>query len=74
MGAIPSGDATVAGRLQGFRAAGQRIDYVSSRVRPTQEAGGGPLNPRAMIDATIFALLVGAVTAPVSWWGLSRFG
>jgi hypothetical protein len=27
-----------------------------------------------MIDATIFALLVGAVATPISWWGLSRFG
>jgi len=27
-----------------------------------------------MIDATIFALLVGAVTTPISWWGLNRFG
>jgi hypothetical protein len=41
---------------------------------PAQEAGAAPLNTRAMIDATIFALLVGAVAAPVSWWGLSRFG
>jgi hypothetical protein len=47
---------------------------VSSRVRAAQEDGGGALNPRAMIDATIFALLVGAVATPVSWWGLSRFG
>jgi hypothetical protein len=28
----------------------------------------------AMIDATIFALLVGAVATPISWWGLNRFG
>jgi hypothetical protein len=27
-----------------------------------------------MIDATIFALLVGAVSTPVAWWGISRFG
>src|ERR1700712_5007600 len=27
-----------------------------------------------MIDATIFALLVGAVATPISWWGLNRFG
>jgi hypothetical protein len=36
--------------------------------------GAAPLNPRAMIDATIFALLIGAVATPISWWGLSRFG
>jgi len=51
-----------------------RIGYVSSRVRGTQEAGAAPLNQRAMIDATIFALLVGAVATPISWWGLNRFG
>ena len=50
------------------------IDYVSSPVRGTKEAGARALNPPAMFDATIFALLVGAVAAPVSWWGLSRFG
>jgi hypothetical protein len=27
-----------------------------------------------MIDAAIFALLVGAIATPVSWWGLNRFG
>jgi hypothetical protein len=27
-----------------------------------------------MIDAALFALLVGAVATPVSWWGISRFG
>jgi hypothetical protein len=46
---------------------------VSSPVREAQEAGAGALNPAAMIDATIFALLVGAVATPISWWGLSRF-
>jgi hypothetical protein len=50
------------------------IGYVSSRVRAAEEVGGRPLNPRAMIDATLFALLVGAIATPVSWWGLSRFG
>ena len=59
--------------MLGFHAGAQRIDYVSSRVRPAQEGGAGALNPRAMIDATIFALLVGAVATPISWWGLSRF-
>jgi hypothetical protein len=24
-----------------------------------------------MIDATIFALLVGVVATPISWWGLT---
>jgi hypothetical protein len=28
----------------------------------------------AMIDAALFALLVAAIAAPVSWWGISRFG
>jgi hypothetical protein len=32
------------------------------------------VEPRAMIDAALFALLVGAVATPVSWWGISRFG
>jgi hypothetical protein len=50
------------------------IGYVSSRVRTAEEVPPRPLNTRAMIDATIFALLVGAVATPVSWWGLSRFG
>jgi len=27
-----------------------------------------------MIDATIFALLIGAVATTISWWGLNRFG
>jgi hypothetical protein len=58
----------------GFHAGLRRIDYVSRRVRAAQEDGAAPLNPRAMIDATIFALLVGAVATPISWWGLSRFG
>jgi hypothetical protein len=58
----------------GFHSTLRRIGYVSSRVRSAQEDGARPLNPRAMIDATIFALLVGAVATPVSWWGLSRFG
>jgi hypothetical protein len=47
---------------------------VSSRARRAQEAGAAALNPPAMIDATIFALLVGAVATPISWWGLNRFG
>jgi hypothetical protein len=51
-----------------------RIGYVSSRAPETQEAGAVALNRPAMIDATIFALLVGAVATPISWWGLSRFG
>jgi hypothetical protein len=58
----------------GFHSTLRRIGYVSSRVRSAQEDGARPLNARAMIDATIFALLVGAVATPVSWWGLSRFG
>jgi hypothetical protein len=53
---------------------GPRIGYVSRRVRAAQEDGARPLNPRAMIDATIFALLVGAVATPISWWGISRLG
>ncbi|HEX6695913.1 MAG TPA: hypothetical protein VF080_03935 [Solirubrobacteraceae bacterium] len=47
---------------------------MSSRVRCAQEGGAAPWNRAGMIDATIFALLVGAVTTPISWWGLNRFG
>ena len=50
------------------------IGYASSRVRRREEGRAVALNPRAMIDATIFAVLVGAIATPVSWWGLSRFG
>jgi hypothetical protein len=45
--------------------------------RPTprrQERRRGTANAGAMIDATIFALLVGAIATPVSWWGLNHFG
>jgi len=27
-----------------------------------------------MIDAALFALMIGAIATPVSWWGISRFG
>ena len=47
---------------------------MSSRVRSPEEDAAASLNPPAMFDATIFALLVGAVATPISWWGLSRFG
>jgi hypothetical protein len=47
---------------------------VSSRAPRRQERRRRSANAGAMIDATIFALLVGAVAAPVSWWGLNRFG
>jgi hypothetical protein len=60
--------------VRGFRVVVRRIDYVSSAARPAEEGRTGPLNARAMIDATIFALLVGAVSTPVAWWGISRFG
>jgi hypothetical protein len=48
------------------------IDYVSSRPPRRQERRRGAANPGAMIDAAIFALLVGAITTPLSWWGLNR--
>jgi hypothetical protein len=47
---------------------------VSSRPPRRQERERRPANGGAMIDATIFALLVGAVATPISWWGLNRFG
>jgi hypothetical protein len=47
---------------------------VSSRAPRRQERRRRPANAGAMIDATIFALLVGAIATPVSWWGLNRFG
>jgi hypothetical protein len=47
---------------------------VSSRAPHGQECRRGAANAGAMIDATIFALLVGAIATPVSWWGLNRFG
>jgi hypothetical protein len=37
-------------------------------------AGGARDEHRAMFDAALFALLVGAVATPLSWWGISRFG
>ena len=37
-----------------------------------RSAGAAPANGGAMIDAAIFALLVGAIATPVSWWGLNR--
>jgi hypothetical protein len=73
-GAIPLRRLADQARLQVFRPAGRDIGYVSSRVRRREEGRGLALNSPAMIDATIFALLVGAVATPVSWWGLSRFG
>ena len=55
-----------------------RRDYghrLCVQSRPPREEGRAVAwNPPAMIDATIFALLVGAVATPVSWWGISRFG
>jgi hypothetical protein len=50
------------------------IGYVSSPTLRRQERRRGAANAGAMIDATIFALLVGAVATPISWWGLNRFG
>jgi hypothetical protein len=47
---------------------------VSSPAPGGQERRRGAQNVGAMIDATIFALLVGAVATPISWWGLNRFG
>jgi hypothetical protein len=47
---------------------------VSSRAPRPQERRRATANAGAMIDATIFALLVGAIATPVSWWGLNRFG
>jgi hypothetical protein len=52
----------------------RHIGYVSSCVQAREERVAVALNPPAMIDATIFALLVGAIATPISWWGLSRFG
>jgi hypothetical protein len=40
---------------------------MSPQARRRDAANGG-----AMIDAAIFALLVGAIATPVSWWGLNR--
>ena len=50
------------------------IGYVSSRPASRQERERRAANGGAMIDAAIFALLVGAIATPVSWWGLNRFG
>jgi hypothetical protein len=50
------------------------IGYVSSRAPARQERERRSAKPGAMIDAAVFALLVGAIATPVSWWGLSRFG
>jgi hypothetical protein len=47
---------------------------VSSRAPRRQERPRRSANAGAMIDATIFALLVAAIATPVSWWGLNRFG
>jgi hypothetical protein len=48
------------------------IGYVSIRGPRRQERERRSANPGAMIDAAIFALLVGAIATPVSWWGLNR--
>ena len=54
------------------RRGGTDIGYVSSRPASRQERGRRAANAGAMIDAAIFALLVGAIATPVSWWGLNR--
>ena len=44
---------------------------VQSAGEP-QDRGRRAANAGAMIDAAIFALIVGAIATPVSWWGLNR--
>jgi hypothetical protein len=58
--------------VQGFRLVGRDIGYVSSRAARRQERERRAANGGAMIDAAIFALVVGAIATPVSWWGLNR--
>jgi hypothetical protein len=68
--AIPPSERREPGDVRGFHVAMPRIGYVS---RPAGSARSA-VNTTAMIDAAVFALLVAAIAAPVSWWGISRFG
>jgi hypothetical protein len=48
------------------------MGYVSSWPASRQDRGRRAANAGAMIGAAIFALIVGAIATPVSWWGLNR--